>query len=409
MATKTFTYEAIDATGAIIKGKIEADSPDGAANSLANQRLIPLQVAGLGTGLQKEINIPGMGGGRTSLKDLAVFARQFASMTSSGLTLLRSLGILEEQTEKPKFKEAIARVRVEVQGGSTLSTAMMQHPEHFPPLMINMVKAGETGGFLDDALARIAKMYESDASLRAKIKSAMTYPVIVLLFSLLLGTGVIIFIVPIFEKMFTQLGGKLPLPTQIMVTLSHNMIWILPIGICGSLFGFKAYRRGLRESKAFRLKVDKLKLRLPVFGKLFAKLAISRWARNLGTLLAVGVPIIQALDVVGGTSGNATITEAMDDVRDTVRMGGQMSTALEKHPLFPSMVTQMMQVGEESGQITDMLDKLADYYDGEVETATDSLTSAMEPLLVVLLGAVIGTMVICLYLPMFSIYQHIQS
>ena len=146
-----------------------------------------------------------------------------------------------------------------------------------------------------------------------------------------------------------------------------------------------------------------------MFGKLFTKLAISRWARNLGTLLAVGVPIIQALEVVGGTSGNATISEAMDDVRDTVRMGGQMSTALEKHPLFPSMVTQMMQVGEESGQITDMLDKLADYYDGEVETATDSLTSAMEPLLVVLLGAVIGTMVICLYLPMFSIYQHIQS
>ena len=408
MATKTFTYEAIDATGAIIKGKIEADSPDGAANSLANQRLIPLQVAGLGTGLQKEISIPGMGG-RTSLKDLAVFARQFASMTSSGLTLLRSLGILEEQTEKPKFKEAIAKVRSDVQGGSTLSTAMEQHGEHFPPLMINMIKAGETGGFLDDALTRIANMYEADANLRAKIKSAMTYPVIVLLFSLLLGTGVIIFIVPIFEKMFKQLGGSLPLPTQIMVTLSHNMIWILPIGIFGSLFGFKAYRRALRDSKSFRLKVDKLKLRLPVFGKLFAKLAISRWARNLGTLLAVGVPIIQALEVVGGTSGNATITEAMDDVRNTVRMGGQMSTALEKHPLFPSMVTQMMQVGEESGQITDMLDKLADYYDGEVTTATDSLTSAMEPLLVVLLGAVIGTMVICLYLPMFSIYQHIQS
>jgi type IV pilus assembly protein PilC len=165
----------------------------------------------------------------------------------------------------------------------------------------------------------------------------------------------------------------------------------------------------LRKSAAFRLKVDRVKLRLPVFGSLFTKLAISRWSRNFGTLLAVGVPIIQALDVVGGTSGNAVITEAMQDVRDQVRMGGQMSTALEKHPLFPSMVTQMLEVGEETGQITAMLDKVADYYEKEVETSTESLTSAMEPLLVVLLGAVIGAMVICLYLPMFSIYQHIQS
>jgi type IV pilus assembly protein PilC len=408
MVAKTFTYEAIDPAGAFVKGKIEADTPGGAADSLASQRFIPLQVSGLGTGLKKDLAVPGFGG-KTSLKDLAVFARQFASMTSSGLTLLRSLGILEEQAVKPNLKEAIARLRTDVQGGGTLSSAMLAHPDHFPPLMVNMVKAGETGGFLDDALARIAKMYEADAELRAKIKSALTYPVIVLIFSLILGTGVIVFIVPVFEKMFKQLGGDLPLPTQIMVTLSHNAPWILPIAIVGGFFALKAYTRALQASKEFRLKVDTVKLKLPVFGKLFAKLAISRWARNLGTLLAVGVPIIQALDVVGGTSGNATITQAMDDVSDTVRKGGQMSTALEKHPLFPSMVTQMMQVGEESGQITDMLDKLADYYDGEVQTATDSLTSAMEPLLVVLLGLVIGTMVICLYLPMFSIYGHIQG
>jgi type IV pilus assembly protein PilC len=275
--------------------------------------------------------------------------------------------------------------------------------------MINMIRAGEAGGFLDDALGRIAKMYEADASLRAKIKSAMTYPVIVLLFSLLLGTGVIMFIVPVFEKMFKQLGGDLPLPTQILVTLSHNMAWILPIMIITVVGGLKAYRKAMQTNAGFRLKVDRLKLRLPVFGTLFTKLAISRWARNLGTLLAVGVPVIQALEVVGGTAGNAVIGLAMDDVRDTVRRGGQMSGALAKHPLFPTMVTQMMEVGEETGQITDMLDKVADYYDQEVETATESLTSAMEPLLVVLLGAVIGVMVICLYLPMFSIYQHIQS
>jgi type IV pilus assembly protein PilC len=408
MKVKTFNYEAIDASGAVVKGKIESDSPDAAAKSLANQRLIPLEIKGLGTGLNAELKIPGLGG-RTTLRDLAVFARQFASMTSSGLTLVRALSILEEQTEKPKLKEAVARIRSDVQGGSTLSTAMSAHPEHFPLLMINMIRAGEAGGFLDDALGRIAKMFEADASLRAKIKSAMTYPVIVLIFSLLLGTGVIMFIVPVFEKMFKQLGGDLPLPTQILVTLSHNMAWILPIVIVTVVGGLKGYRKAMQSSDSFRLKVDRFKLKLPVFGTLFTKLAISRWARNFGTLMAVGVPVIQALDIVGGTAGNAMIGLAMDDVRDAVRRGGQMSTALEKHPLFPTMVTQMVEVGEETGQITDMLDKVADYYDQEVETATESLTSAMEPLLVVLLGAVIGVMVICLYLPMFSIYQHIQS
>ncbi len=408
MATKTFNYEALDAKGAVVKGTIESDSAEAAATSLANQKLVPLDVKGLGTGMQRDLKIPGFGG-RTTLKDLAIFAKQFASMTSSGLALLRSLGILEEQTANAKLKEAISKVREDVEGGATLSIAMQEHPEQFPPLMINMIKAGEAGGFLDDALARIAKMYEADANLRSKIKSAMTYPVIVLIFSFLLGTGVIIFIVPVFEKMFKQLGGNLPLPTQIMVTLSHNMPWILPLVIVGGFFGIKGYRRAVQENHAFRLKMDRLKLRLPVFGTLFTKLAISRWSRNLGTLLGVGVPILQALEIVGGTSGNAVITEAMNDVRDTVRMGGQMSTALQKHPLFPSMVTQMMEVGEETGQITEMLDKLADYYDAEVETATDSLTSAMEPLLVVLMGAVIGVMVICLYLPMFSIYKHIQS
>ncbi len=405
---KTFTYEALDHSGSVVKGKIESDSADAAAKSLTGQRLIPLEIAGEGTGLSKELTLPGFGG-KTKLKDLAVFSRQFASMMSSGLTLLRALGILEEQTIKPKLKAAVAKVRLDVQGGTALSAAMSAHPDHFPPLMVNMVRAGEAGGFLDGALSRIALMYEADANLRAKIKAALTYPVVVLIFSLLMGTGVIVFIVPVFEKMFKQLGSSLPLPTQIMVTLSHNMIWIGPLVLGVAIGGFKAFKTAYRGKPGFRLKVDQFKLKLPVFGALFAKLAISRWARNLGTLLGVGVPIIQALEVVGGTSGNAVISAAMNDVRDTVRVGGQMSTTLEKHPLFPSMVTQMMQVGEETGQITEMLDRLADYYDREVETATESLSAAMEPLLVVLIGAVIGVMVICLYLPMFSIYQHIQS
>jgi type IV pilus assembly protein PilC len=408
MAVKTFSYEALDSTGTLLKGKIDSESADAAARTLSDQRLVPLSVAGAGEGLQKDLKIPGFRG-RTTLKDLAIFSRQFASMTSSGLTLLRSLSILEDQASKPKFKAAVSQVRQDVQGGATLSKAMANHPDHFPLLMVNMIKAGETGGFLDEALSRIAKMYEADSNLRAKIKSAMTYPVIVLLFSLLLGSGVIIFIVPVFEKMFANLGGKLPLPTQIMVTLSHNMWWVGPLFIVGAIALLRFYRRMMRDSRSFRLRVDTLKLKLPVFGPLFTKLAISRWSRNLGTLLAVGVPVIQALDVVGGTSGNAVISEAMEEVRIAVRSGQQMSGPLSRHPIFPNMVVQMIEVGEETGSITEMLDKVADFYDHEVQTATESLTSAMEPILVVLLGAVIGTMVICLYLPMFSIYQHIQG
>ncbi|UQX89550.1 type II secretion system F family protein [Jatrophihabitans telluris] len=408
MPTKTFSYEAMDRSGTMLKGKIESETAEAAAQSLTAQKLIPLSVEGAGSGLNKDLKLPGFGG-RTSLKDLAVFSRQFASMTSSGLTLLRALNILEEQTTKPKLKDAITHVKNDVQGGITLSKAMAAHPDHFPPLMVNMIRAGETGGFLDDALTRIANMYESDANLRSKIKGAMTYPVIVLIFSLLLGTGVIIFIVPVFEKMFKGLGGKLPLPTQIMVDLSHNMYWAGPLLLAGTTIGLRLYRRAVRDNYAFRLRMDRLKLRLPVFGSLFTKLAISRWARNLGTLLSVGVPVIQALDIVGGTAGNSVISEAMEDVRNSVRVGMQMSGPLARHPLFPDMVVQMLEVGEETGNITEMLDKVADFYDHEVETATESLTSAMEPLLVVLLGAVIGTMVVCLYMPMFSIYGHIGS
>jgi type IV pilus assembly protein PilC len=408
-AVKTFTYEAVDPAGVIRKGSIDSESADAVAVALSGQKLIPLTVAASGEGLRRELKIPGLGNKRTSLKDLAILSRQFASMTSSGLTLTRSLGILEEQTERPSLKAAVGQLQSDVQAGITLSKAMSRHPDQFPLLMVNMIGAGETGGFLDDALDRIAKMYESDAALRAKIKSALTYPVIVLIFSLLMGTGVIVFIVPIFEKMFSQLGGQLPAPTEALVVLSHNAYWVLPSVIVLAVVALRAYRRSMRKSAAFRLKSDRLKLKIPVFGKLYTKLAIARWARNLGTLLAVGVPVIQALDIVGGTSGNAMIGEAMTDVRDSVRTGSTISKPMAKHAIFPSMVVQMLEVGEETGQTSGMLDKVADYYDQEVETATDALTSALEPLLVVIMGLVIGTMVICLYLPMFTIYQNIQS
>ena len=405
---QTFNYEAVDSSGTVRKGSIESESANAAAATLASQKLIPLKVAAGGQGLSRDLKVPGLRKKRTTLKDLALLSRQFASMTSSGLTLTRSLGILFEQTERPGLKTAVGQLQTEVQSGTTLSTAMAEHPDQFPLLMVNMVAAGETGGFLDDALDRIAKMYESDAALRAKIKSALTYPVIVLIFSLLMGTAVVIFIVPIFEKMFSQLGGKLPLPTEVLVVLSHNSFWVLPLIAVAIVGGMRVYHRKMQRSAEFRLRSDRIKLRLPVFGKLFTKLAIARWARNLGTLLAVGVPVIQALDIVGGTSGNSLIGQAMSEVRDLVRTGSTISKPMAKHPIFPSMVVQMLEVGEETGKTSEMLDKVADYYDQEVETATDALTSALEPLLVVLMGLVIGSMVLCLYLPMFTIYQNIQ-
>jgi type IV pilus assembly protein PilC len=408
MAATVFTYQALDASGKTVKGTLEADSPEAVAQTLTVRRLTPLSVTASGQGLQREIRIPGLKK-RTKSKDLALFTRQFASMMGAGLSLLRALSILEQQAGKPGLKAAIARVRADVQHGSPLSNAMAEHPDHFPTLMVNMIKAGETGGFLDEALVRIAVMYEADAELRARIKGAMTYPVIVLCFSLILGTGVIVFIVPVFEHMFAQLGGNLPLPTQILVTLSHNAWWWVPLMLVVIIGSVVAFRRTYRGNDAFRLRVDKIKLKLPVFGSLFTKIALARWARNLSTLLQVGVPALQALEVVGGTAGNAVIALAMDDVRASVRAGRAMSEPMAAHEVFPPMVVQMVEVGEESGQITDMLNKTADYYDHEVKTATDSLASAMEPLMVVVMGAMIGTMVIALYLPMFTIYQNIGN
>jgi type IV pilus assembly protein PilC len=406
--TKTFEYEVLDASGKRSKGKVEAISDATAAMTLRQQGLTPLSLTEAGKGLSKDIKIPGLGD-RVGLKDLAIFTRQFATMTNSGLSLLRSLAILEEQSTKPKLAAAIRDVRRDIEGGTSLSAALAKRDKIFPRLMIAMVAAGETGGFLDSALERIAMNFEKDANLRAKIKSALTYPVIVVCFSMLMIVGVLMFIVPVFQKMFKNLGGKLPLPTQIMVTTSHEMFWLLPLCIGIGVTVTTWLKRKLHNDYAWRLAFDRLKLRMPVFGILSTKIAISRFARNLGTLLAVGVPVMQALDIVGATTGNAVIGEAMKDVQKSVRDGQPMSAPLLKHPIFPAMVTQMMQVGEESGQISPMLDKVADFYDHEVETATESLTAAIEPLMVVVMGALIGVMVICLYLPMFTVYQHIQG
>nr|WP_296070450.1 type II secretion system F family protein [uncultured Actinoplanes sp.] len=407
-ATKVFRYSSIDAAGHRAKGTVEAPNEAAATQALRQRGEVPLEVSEAGQGLDRDIKIPGLGN-KTKLKDLAVFARQFATMTASGMSLLRSLAILEEQTSSPPLKKALGEIRNEVSGGVSLSASMGKHDRVFPRLMIAMIRAGETGGMIDRALEQIASSLEKDTALRGKIKSAMTYPAIVLAFTFVLIAAVLIFIVPIFENMFRNLGGQLPAITQFLVDASHNMWWIGPLVIALGVGASITYKRQMRTSAEFRLKADRLKLRMPVFGPLFRKLAMSRFSRNLGLLLNVGVPVMQALAVVGETTGNEVINVAMKDVQNAVRDGHPMSSAMRHHDIFPAMVTQMVEVGEESGQISQMLDKVADFYDREVDSAAESLTASIEPIMVLVMGAVVGGMVICLYLPMFTIYQNIQS
>ncbi|AGL14723.1 type II secretion system F family protein [Actinoplanes sp. N902-109] len=407
-ATKTFSYNSIDATGRKIKGTVEAANETAATHLLRQRGEVPLELTPAGQGLNMELKIPGLGG-RTKLKDLAVFARQFATMTASGMSLLRSLAILEEQTTAVSLKKAVGEVRTDVAGGISLSAAMGKHDKVFPRLMVAMVRAGEAGGMIDRALEQIAESLEKDTALRGKIKGALTYPAIVLGFTFVMIAAVLKFIVPIFENMFKNLGGQLPAITQFLVDTSHNMYWIGPLALGLGIGGTVVYKRQQRTSAEFRLAVDKLKLRMPVFGSLFQKLAMSRFSRNLGLLLNVGVPVMQALAVVGETTGNEVINVAMKDVQSAVRDGQPMSSAMRHHKIFPEMVTQMIEVGEESGQISQMLDKVADFYDREVDSAAESLTASIEPIMVLVMGSVVGGMVICLYLPMFTIYQNIQG
>lgn len=408
MSVKTFEYRTVAPNGKSGKGRIEASSQAAAAQLLRQQGVVPVSIAESGGMFKAELRIPGVTG-RTTLKDLAVLSRQFATMSAAGMTLLRSLSVLEDQATRSSLKKALGEVRVDVQSGLALSTAMTKHGKVFPTLMVAMIRAGETGGFLDNALDRIAVNFEKDAALRGKIKSALTYPAIVLAFSGLLIAAVLIFIVPVFEDMFKQFGGELPLPTRMIVSASHSLVWSGPLFLGVSIGGTALFRRELRRRPGLRLRFDRLKLRMPVFGGMLSKIAISRFARNLGILLGVGVPVMQALGVVGATIGNASFAEAMKDLQAAVRDGQPMSVPLGRHKVFPRIVTQMVEVGEESGQISAMLDKIADFYDREVDSAADSLTAAIEPIMVLLMGSTVGATIVCLYLPMFKVFGNIQG
>ncbi|ASD23186.1 pilus assembly protein PilC [Cryobacterium sp. LW097] len=362
---------------------------------------ISITASAAGTGLNREISLPGFSK-RIGLKDLAIMSRQMATMIGSGLSLLRTLNILAEQSENPSLAKILAQVRNDVETGTSISDAFGKHDSHFPPIMINMVRAGETGGFLDGALESIAANFEKEVKLRNTIKSALTYPVLVLIMSLVAVMVMLIFIVPIFKDMFAGLGSALPAPTQILVNLSEAMIWVAPVLLIGGIT-FSIWWSRNKNALAVRKIKDPVMLKIPVFGPLLKKVAVARFARNFSNMIGAGVPILQALKIVGDTSGNWVIENALTEVAESVRQGKSISGPLLAQPVFPAMVTQMIAVGEDAGSLEIMLDKIADFYDDEVQAATEQLTAAIEPLMIAFLGVIIGGMVIALYLPIFSI------
>ncbi|WP_162940065.1 type II secretion system F family protein [Gryllotalpicola protaetiae] len=407
VAPTTFSYKGRGPDGKITKGRLEAPNEAAATSRLVGMGLTPISVAAAGTGLNRDIEF-GFLKKSVGLKDLAVMSRQMSTMTGAGLSLLRTLVILADQSENEKLKETLHSVSKDVETGSALSESMSKHDDVFPPLMINMIRAGETGGFLDGALDSIATTFEKEAALRSTIKSAMAYPMMVLAMSLVAVVVMLTFIVPIFAKMFASLGSKLPLPTQILVDISHQMVWIAPTLVVLVIAGSVWWRRNKNEP-AVRAKIDPVKLKLPVFGLLMKKIAIARFSRNMASMLAAGVPILNALRIVGETSGNWVIETALERIAKSVRQGKSFSGPMADEEVFPPMVTQMVAVGEDSGSMEVMLRKIAEFYDAEVQATTEALTSLIEPLLIAFLGVVVGGMIVCLYLPIFQITSAVQN
>jgi type IV pilus assembly protein PilC len=406
-ATMTFQYSVRDRGGKLVSGKIDADSQAAVASKLKSMGYAPVSISEVASGgMSSELSLPKIGA-KVKLKDLAVFARQFATMINAGLSLLRSLTILEEQTESKELAKVLTDVRQDVETGQSLSASLAKHPRIFPPLMVNMTRAGEVGGFLDSVMLQIAENFEADVKLRGKIKSAMTYPAVVFCIAILAVIGMLLFIVPVFAGLFTTLGGTLPAPTRVLITMSDILKKGFPIILALLIGGVITWSR-VKHNESVRRVVDPWKLRMPVFGLLFQKIALSRFARNLGTMLQSGVPILQSLDIVAETTGNVVVGDAVRDVQESVRNGESITGPLALHPVFPPMVVQMMAVGEDTGALDAMLHKISEFYDQEVEATTEALTALIEPLMIAFLGGIIGSMIIALYMPIFKIFDLIK-
>ena len=404
---ETYLYKVRDKHGKVVEGTLEADSTTLVANKLRQMGYVPLAIdKKAGGGLKKDLTIPGFGN-KVKLKDLAVFNRQFATMINSGLSLLRSLNILAEQTESKVLAGVINDVRQDVEKGSSLSQAMARHPKCFSRLYIAMVRAGETGGVLDQTLLQLADTLEKQVELKHKVKSAMTYPVAVLALVLMIVAGMLLFIVPMFKDLYAELGGTLPFPTRILLLVSSVMVKAFPIFIVLMAVSIFVFKKWIETDKG-RAVFDAFKLKVPVFGKLVHKTALTRFSRTLASLLRSGVPILESLEITADTVGNTVASRAVKDVQEGVKQGEPIAKRMAEHAIFPPMVVQMLAVGEETGAVDTMLDKIGEFYEQEVEATVAALTSLLEPALIVVLGGAVGGMVVSLYMPMFNIIKLIK-
>jgi type IV pilus assembly protein PilC len=409
MPTATFDYKVRDRSGNLVKGQIEAENMTLVAARLREMGYAPIEIKPISSvNLKRELHIPGLGT-RVPLRDLALVSRQLATMVSAGLTLVRSLGVLADQIESRPLREAMLQVRTDVEQGTALSAALEKLPKVFPPLYISMVKAGEVGGQLDQVLLKLSTTLERQVELRQKVKSAMSYPVVVLCAVVIIVTAMMIFIVPTFKHLFSSLGAQLPVPTQIVISISNVIASpFLLVVIAGMIAAYVLFRRWI-TTPGGRSKWDAFKLKPPIFGPLAHKVAMARFTATFSALLSAGVPMIEALDIVAANAGNQTVADALIGAQSGVREGHSLSGTLAQYPVMPIMVTQMIETGEESGALDDMLDKVANFYDNEVSATVDSLTSILEPLIILFMGLVIGAIVISLYLPMFKYVTAVQN
>ena len=400
----TYVFKAMDLAGVQAKGEVEADSKQAVAEQLKERGLVVVDIAHKYR--SKEINLELFS--RVNAKDLAVASRQLATMVTSGMSIMRALQVLETQTGSKVLKEAVAGVRHDVEAGLLLSDAMGRHPKVFGPLYVAMVRAGETGGVLEECLMRVADQLEKDAALRRQVRAAMVYPAIVITFAVTVLLALVAFLIPVFVGVFKQFPGKLPALTQFMVNFSHvvtHQWYLLILSLIALVAAYVFMKRNQRARDAF----DAFKLRIPMkIGEVVQKVSIARWSRTLSALTSAGVPIMQAIEITGKTAGNAVIEKSMGDVITSIKGGGTISAPLKQCSAFPPMVAQMVGVGEETGALDSMLEKIADFYDSEVEAAVKALTSILEPVMIIFVGGIVGVIVISMYLPLFSIYNSIK-
>ncbi len=402
-----FQYTVSDTTGKILTGTTEADSQDVITRRLQEQGFAVKNIQ-QAKKMKKTDNGP-VAFGRVKLKDIAIFCRQFSTMIDAGVSLVRSLDVLEEQCQNPILKRVIKEIQIEVEGGSTLSKAMAKHPKVFSPLFLGLIRAGEVGGVLEEALQRLSFFLEKDMKLRSKIKSAMTYPVLVVIVALTIVLGLCTFIVPKFVALFKDLGVKqLPWSTQMLMNFSDFMKteWYVGIGIIVAIW---ISIKLIGKTRIGRRVIDKIKLRVPVFGPLGHKVILARFSRTLGTLLSSGVPILQALETVAGTVGNVIMGDAIMSAHNRIREGDRINDPLKKSGRFPPMVVHMISIGEESGALDSMLAKISEFYEDEVDSLLSSLTAAIEPIMIVILGVIVGFIVISLFMPLIAVIANLSG